>query len=163
MIVASKNVFINQSLHEVRSTIKNIQREHNDKYGFNDRFNVSVICHIEFTDKLKNKTKKVTINDYYVIWIAMRREIASNHRYQMNRVNKLMCKIEDEKNKFVMTIYLKMQIPCFWRKFCMKIANNRDFKYNICNNPYNKFQRFCLEWYSYNLLERRGFPAVLYE
>ena len=33
----------------------------------------------------------------------------------------------------------------------MHIANNRDDKYNFCNNPDNKVQRYCCEWYLYNL------------
>ena len=47
-----------------------------------------------------------------------------------------------------------MKIPIFWRKLFMHIANNRDYIYNFCNNPDNKFQRYCLEWYLYNLWKK---------
>ena len=78
---------------------------------------MSVICHIEFIDKLKNKRKNVTNDDYYVIWKAKRREMASNNRYKMNRVNKLIVIIEGEVNKFVINSYLNMKTTMLWREF----------------------------------------------
>ena len=38
-----------------------------------------------------------------------------------------------------------------WRKFLMNIASNRGYINNYCNNPYNRFQKHCFEWYLYNL------------
>ena len=39
----------------------------------------------------------------------------------------------------------------------MNIANKKDFVYSFCNDHFNKFHRYCCEWYLYNFLERRGF------
>ena len=44
-----------------------------------------------------------------------------------------------------------MNIPMMWRKFFINIALSRDYKHNYCNNPYNKCQKCCYEWYLYNL------------
>ena len=52
-------------------------------------------------------------------------------------------------NKFVINTHLKMNIPMAMRHFVYDIANNGAFKNNFCNNPYNKFHRFCREWYLY--------------
>ena len=41
-------------------------------------------------------------------------------------------------------------IPLLWRKLFLNIANNRDYVYNYCNRPFNKFHRHCREWYLYN-------------
>ena len=41
-------------------------------------------------------------------------------------------------------------IPLLWRKFLLKIANNKDYRYNFCNRPFNDFHRQCREWYLYN-------------
>ena len=119
------------SINEVNNTIANIQREHTDKYGFNDKYKVNVICHTDYD--LKNKTKKIIWSGYYLIRRG-NKEIASNGRYKMNRVNKLIVTLEGEINKFVINIYLKLKIPIFCRKFFKHIANNRDYIYNFCNN-----------------------------
>ena len=44
-------------------------------------------------------------------------------------------------------------IPLMWRKFFLKVANNRDFVYNFCNRTLNNFDRYCREWYLYNSLD----------
>ena len=35
--------------------------------------------------------------------------------------------------------------------FFKNYAVNRDYIYKYCNNLYNRFQKFCYEWYLYNL------------
>ena len=44
-------------------------------------------------------------------------------------------------------------IPVLWKRFFLKIANNREYKVNLCNNPFSRFHRHCREWYMYNLLK----------
>ena len=48
------------------------------------------------------------------------------------------------------TKFVKLQIPMLWRHFFKNIANKRDYVYNFCNRPLNKFDRHCREWYLYN-------------
>ena len=55
MIVKTEYIFYNLSTNEVTSTIENFQREHIDKYGFNDKYIVSVLCHTEHDSKKKRK------------------------------------------------------------------------------------------------------------
>ena len=57
------------------------------------------------------------IEGYPVLHRARRREVASNNRYEIIRVNKLTITIESGKNKFVINTYLKLQIPMLWRQF----------------------------------------------
>ena len=45
-------------------------------------------------------------------------------------------------------------VPLLWRKFFLNIANNnRDYVNNYCNRPFNRFHRYCREWYLYNNTE----------
>ena len=37
--------------------------------------------------------------------------------------------------------------PLLWKMFFLRIANNRDHIKMYCNRPFNKFDRFCREWY----------------
>ena len=99
MIVISEYQFKNLSIHEVTSTIEIIQHKHIDKYGFNDSYKVNVICHTEYVDGLKNKTKNVIFMDYYLICRAKSKDIASHGRYRMNRFKKLIVIIQGEINK----------------------------------------------------------------
>ena len=91
MIVFVEYINYKLSINEVTSTMENIQRKHIDKYGFIDKYNVSVICHTEYD--LKNKTKKIIWSDYYLIRRG-NKEMTSNGRYKITRVNKLIVIIE---------------------------------------------------------------------
>ena len=56
--------------------------------------------------------------------------------------------------KYVINTYMKsIKIPALWKTFFLKIANNRDYILNFCNNPYSRFHRHCREWYMYNLMK----------
>ena len=48
MIVKGEYIYYNLSINEVTSRVENIQREHNNKYGFNGKYMVTVICHAEY-------------------------------------------------------------------------------------------------------------------
>ena len=65
MIVIAEYSCYNQSTNQVTSTIENIQREHIDKNGFNDKYKVSVVCLTE--ENFKIKTKKIIWSDYYLL------------------------------------------------------------------------------------------------
>ena len=102
---------------------------------------------------MKNKTKNVWVEIRSVTYCIRRREIASKGSYKVNKVNKLIISIGGEIQKNVIDTYLKLQIPMLWKNFRKNIANNRDYVYNFCNRPLNKFDRFCREWYLYNLVK----------
>ena len=40
-----------------------------------------------------------------------------------------------------------------WRKVFKNNAKNRDYVYNFCKRPFNKFDRHCRECYLYNLVK----------
>ena len=40
-----------------------------------------------------------------------------------------------------------------WRNFFENNAENRDYVYNYCNNPYKQFHRFCVDCYMYNVVK----------
>ena len=132
---------------------KSVKNEHSEKYGYNEKYRLSVKANTEFIDQLNNKTKNVMINGYHVLHRARRREIGSKNRYKINKVNKLIITVEGKINKLIINTYLKLQIPMLCRMFFKNIAKNRDFVYNFCNNPYNKFHRYCCEWYLYKLFK----------
>ena len=52
-----------------------------------------------------------------------------------------------------MNTHLRMKIPMGWRRFFLNIAKNTQYITNYCNNSYNRFHRYCHEWYLYNLLK----------
>ena len=91
MIVNAKYIFYNLSINEVTSTIENIQREQFNKYGFNDKYTVTVICHTEYD--LKSERKPIIWRDYYLLCPGIR-EITSTGRCKKNRVNKLIVILE---------------------------------------------------------------------
>ena len=79
MIVKAEYIYYNISINEVTSIIESLQCKHIDKYGFNDEYMMSVICHTEYD--LKNKTKNLIWIKYYLIHRG-NKEITSNGRYK---------------------------------------------------------------------------------
>ena len=77
-------------LEEISNIIENTEREHNEKYGRDQKRKIEVICHVEFIDLLLNKTKRVKINHYRIFYRIHRRIIASNGRFKVNKANILL-------------------------------------------------------------------------
>ena len=59
MIVTGEYVYNNIELNETYSIVENTLEE---KYGYNYRGVVEVMCFAEFLDKIKNETKNTIIN-----------------------------------------------------------------------------------------------------
>ena len=76
MIVKAEFIYYNISINEVTSIIENIQCKQIDKYGFNEKYMMSVICLTEYDLK---KTKNLIWSDYYIIHRG-NKEITSNGR-----------------------------------------------------------------------------------
>ena len=60
---------------------------------------------------------------------------------------------ESKIEKHVINTYLKMKIPIMWRKFFKNIAENKDYIHNHCNNFFERFNRYCVDWYMYNVIK----------
>ena len=156
MIVTSEIVFINPKLDEITDIIKNTQLEHDKKYGDNYCRKIGVRCNINFFDKIENKTKNFTIKHYHVHYGINKTVIASRGKHGLVKPNKLIILIEGNIYKNVINTYLKCKIPILWRKFFLKIANNKDYVYYFCNNRYNSFHQHCREWYFYILMKNNN-------
>ena len=150
MISTSEFIFRNPQLNEMTNIIRNTQRQHETKYRINNKSKVDIEGVVEDIHKLGNKIKIVKNNNYYDRYRISRRQVASNNRYVVNRVVKLVFMIEKEINKFVINKYIKIPPPRMWRKFVFNIANNGEFLNNYCNKPSKKLHRFHRDWYRYN-------------
>ena len=153
MIVFTELIYYNPSIGKIYDIIKNVKGEQNDRYGFFEKYKLSVKVNIEFIDQLNNKTKKVTIIGYLVLGRAKEREMASKNGYKNNEVNKLNIVREGKISKHIVNTYLKMQIPLLWREFFINFANNEEYNNTYCNNPYNNFREYCHELYLHNLVK----------
>ena len=127
MILTSEYVFNIPKIDEITDIIKNTQLEHDKKYGDNYCRKIEVRCNIEFFDKMKNKTKNITIKHYHVHYGTNKRIIASRERYGFFKPNKLILLLEGNIYKNVINTTMECNnITTLWRMFFLKIANNRD-------------------------------------
>ena len=139
IIVTSEHIFINPIKNEINIIINNTIVEHNKKNGDNYCRKIEFKYNIQFFDKIKNKTKNITTNRGII-----KTMIASQGRYENIKVNKLIIIIEGNISKIIINTYMKCNnIPLLWRKFFLKIANNKHYLYNFCNRPLNVFHRHC--------------------
>ena len=105
--------------------------------------------------------KNASVKGRCLLYQAKRREIASKGRFKIHKINKFIITIEGSYEKHIINTYLKTNKPLMWWKFFINIAWNRDYLYNFCNNPFNRFQKHCYEWYQYKLLENN--TGIYYE
>ena len=69
----------------------------------------------------------------------------------MIKINKLIFIIKGKTYKNIKNTYNKCdKIPLLWRKFFMKIANNRDYVHRYFNRPLNCCEQHCRASYIYN-------------
>ena len=101
MIVITEYIYYKPSIVKIYDIIKNVKREHKDRYGFNEYYKLKVKANIEFIDQLINKIKNVTIIGYHVYGRALKREVASKNRYKIDNVNKLIFIIGGKTSKHV--------------------------------------------------------------
>ena len=144
MIVTSEYIFLNPKINEITDILNNTRLGQDQKYGDNCSRKIEVRCNINFLDKIKNKTKNITISDYHVHRGMKKTIIASQGRYELIGSNKLSILIEGNIYKNVINNYMKFNnIPVLWKKFFLKITNNRDYVNNFCNRPLNRFDQHC--------------------
>ena len=68
--------------------------------------------------------------------------------------NKLLILIEGNIYQNIINTYKKCKnIPIFWKKIFIKIANYRDYVYISCNSPRNSFHQHFRDWYFFNLMK----------
>ena len=97
----------------------------------------------------KNKTKTIRTKG------LKKSSIASQNRYELIKINKLLIIIEGTIRKNLKNTYMKCDyIPLLWRKSFLNIATKRDYVNNYCNRPLNTFDRHCHEWYLQNLIKK---------
>ena len=115
-IVTSEYIFINRK-YEIKDIIKNTRLEYDGEYGYEYCRKIEVRCNIEIFDKIKNKTKKVTIKPYHLHGIN-KTMIASQGRYELIEPNKSIISIEGSISKNVINTYTKSNnFPRLWRIF----------------------------------------------
>ena len=143
VIGTSEYIFTNPINNEINNIIETTILEHNKKYADNYCRKIEFKYDIQFFDNIK---KNITTNRG-----RNRTIIASQGRYELVKIKKLIGIIEGTIKKNVINTYMKSNdIPLLRRKLFLNIANNRDYVYNYCNRPFKKFHRHCREWYFYN-------------
>ena len=155
MNVTSENVFNNPKFDEKTDIIKNTRLEHDKNYGDKYCRESLVRCNLKLFDKIKNKTKIITIKHYHIPYGKNKTKIASQGRYERIQPNKLIFVKEGNLSKKVINTYMKCNnFPILWGKLFLKIANNRDYINSFCNRPYSRLHQHCRDWYFYNLIQK---------
>ena len=64
MIITSEYIYKNPSIDNIGDIVKTINREHNDKYGYNDLYKTTVKGKIKVIIQTNNETKNISVNFY---------------------------------------------------------------------------------------------------
>ena len=107
-----------------------------------------IIYDLEFTDKRKNKI--VNIKDKKSGEIRSKTTkmiIPRRNHFTYKKTNKLNIILEGRITNHVINTYLKTRIPMGVRRIFTKIAHNKDFIDNFCNDADYIFHHFYRDWY----------------
>ena len=153
MIITSEYIYKNPSIDTIGDSVKTTIREHSEKYGYNDLYKTTQKGNIKFIDQTNKKTKNINVNSYNLAQRGKNTIIASKGVYKFLKINRKKVILESDFKKHVINTLLKMQKPIMWRKFFKNIAENRDYIYNYCNKRSYRFNRYCVDWYMYNVIK----------
>ena len=124
---------------------KNTLEDYERKYGFNYRRLVKVKCIPEFLDKIKNEIKNITIDRYNIIGEMNKKMQSSKGMIKFIKVIQVKIIIEGKIYNNIIDICFKSGcMPMFWKKFYIKIINERNdkaqrFLQNCCEKNYCHF------------------------
>ena len=104
MIVTSEYIFLNPELNEMSDIIANTRREYDRKYGDYYCRKIEVRCNLKCFDKIKYKTKNITIQHYHLHG-TNKTIVASQGRYESIKPNKLIILIEGNISKNVINTW----------------------------------------------------------
>ena len=130
MIFTSEYVYNNPKLNEINNITKNTQLKYEQKDGYNYYRKVDVKCNVIFYDKIK-KTKNIIIERENIFGEVNKIMQSSKRVYKFIRALDLIIIIPGIIYENVENMYLRCDnIPILWKKFFLKIANDREFVSN---------------------------------
>ena len=138
VIVTSEYVYKTLQLYETRNIVENILEEYQQMYGGDIYRSGRVLCNAEFLDKLNNEGKNVTIERYDINGAVNKIMQSSKGVCKFIKIMILKTIIEGKIFIKILNIYIKSgAIPILWKKFLMKIVNNRPDRLMRCSYERN--------------------------
>ena len=110
------------------------------------------VYNLNFTNNTNNEIVTLTISGKNLGLYDLNKKItlARERGCIFNQINKLTIKIYSNLSNRNIRHYLKLRIPIMHRRFLIKLAPNRDYIQNYCNNLNDPIQFGFYQWYKYN-------------
>ena len=113
----SESEYVYIKLNETSKIVENTLQEYEQKYGADYRKIVKVMCVAEFLEKIKNETKNVTIERYYIIGELNKKMQSSKGMIKFIRVIELKVIIKERIYKDILDHFLECENnPFLWKK-----------------------------------------------
>ena len=147
MIVTSEYVCNNIKLNETRNIVKNTLLEYEKKYGFNWNRVVKVEFVTKFLDKSTNETKIIPFESSKIIGKVYKIMQSSKGICKFIKIIQLKIIIDGKVYKNLTDIYLRCDnIPTLWKKFFVRIANERDNRLILFDEVYRERHFLLYKW-----------------
>ena len=140
----------NPLIQNIDSIINECYKDCHHKYFHT--FEYVCVYDLNFTNDNKNETVNFTICDKSLGIFELNKKLtlARERGFKFNQINKLTIKIYSNLSYINIRYYLKLRIPIMHRRLLIKLALNRDYIQNYCNNLNNPIQFGFYQWYKYN-------------
>ena len=153
MNIIGEYVYSNIELNETRNIVENTLLQYEQKYSADYSRSVKVKCVAEFLDKINTEIKNIIIERYNFIGELNKIMQSSKSMIKIIRIIELKVVIKRRFYKHVLDFQLKSETnPILWKKFIMKISNDRD---NLYNRP-KGFTQLCREKHFHNFNDCRS-------
>ena len=134
-------------MNEARNFIENTLLEYKGKYGliYNRFLKTNRVTN--FLDKLTNEIKIIPIESYIIIGKAHKIMQSSNGICKFIRIFHLKSLIEGKISENLTDFYLRCEnIPILWKKFFVRIANERANRIKSCSEQYCESHFLLYKW-----------------
>ena len=115
-------------------------------------FKYKLVYDIKFTNITNSESVNFTISDKNMGMYELNKKLtlARENGYIFNQIINLQIKIYSNISNINIHYHLRLGAPPLHRQFFRKLACNRDYIRNHCNDYRNTFHFACRQWYSYN-------------
>ena len=150
LTVVKQYEFNNPLIQYIDSIIDKCYRDCHYKYFHT--FEYECVYNLNFTNINNNESVNFTISDKNLGMCELNKKLAlaRERGFIFNQINNFKTKIYSNLLNIKIRHNLKLPIPIMHRRFLIKLAYNRDYIQNYCNDLNNPIQFGFDQWYKYN-------------
>ena len=154
LFVVKEYEFDTKDIHEIDCLLNDVIKHCRKNYFHT--FDYRLVYDINFTNISNNEEVNLIVThrsmEFKTEFYGLNKKIknARRNNFKFNQINNFKIEIYSNLSYIDIHYHLKLGAPLLHRQFFKKLAQNRDYIRNHCNDFNNSFHFACRQWYSYS-------------